>query len=131
MTDLAGTWSGPDAGTVELNADGSFIATDLREKDGDKTKLVSGQGVWSLNQTSSEENERTAGVSDVQLTFVDADGSERAWNKIDVADVRPVSRLEYVYSFAKEIWDDCDLRKLTRATESQEPTATTPGITPS
>jgi hypothetical protein len=106
--DLVGAWSGTNAGTVVLAADGTFTAEDLRQKDAHPDRL-SGRGTWSLNHTSSNATKRIANVSDVLLTFVQPDGTKTEWNRIDVDhNVRPVSRLEYLYGEA----EGCDLRVL-------------------
>jgi len=103
--DLVGTWSGPEAGRIVLHADSSFVATDLREKD----HLVSGRGVWTLNQTSSADPTRRPDASDIGLTFVEADGTRRTWNRVDVDhNHRPVSRLQYLVGDV----ESCDLRAL-------------------
>lgn len=107
VADLVGTWSGPDAGSITLAADGTFAADGLRQKDGNR----SGRGTWTLNHTSSSDSHRRAHASDVELTFVRSDGRRTAWNRIDVDhDIRPVSQLEYLYSDPV----NCDLRVLTR-----------------
>jgi hypothetical protein len=108
--DLVGTWSGTNAGTVVLAADGTFTAEDLRQKDAHPDRL-SGRGTWSLTRTSSSATKRPANVSDVLLAFVQPDGTKTEWNRIDVDhNVRPVSRLEYLYGDA----EDCDLRVLNK-----------------
>jgi hypothetical protein len=106
--DLVGTWRGADAGTLVLDADGGFTATDLRQKDTDPA-LLSGKGTWSLNQTSSSATARVDGVSDILLTFVHPDGTRTAWNRIDVDhNIRPVRQLLYLYGAP----ESCDLRIL-------------------
>jgi hypothetical protein len=106
--DLVGTWSGTEAGRITLKADSSFDAADLREKDGNGTRLVSGHGIWTLNQTSSKDPTRRPDTSDIGLTFVQPDGTNRTWNRIDVGAFRPVSRLQYLVGEA----ESCDLRTL-------------------
>ncbi len=106
--DLVGTWSGAEAGRLTLSADSSFVAVDLREPDGAGTTLVSGHGTWTLNQTSSKDTKRRPDTSDIGLVFVKPDGTNRAWNRIDVDLRRPVSRLQYLVGEASS----CDLRAL-------------------
>jgi hypothetical protein len=108
--DLVGAWSGTNGDTVVLAADGAFTAKDLRQKNAHPDGL-SGRGTWSLNHTSSSATKRIGNVSDVLLTFVHPDGTKTDWNRIDVDhNVRPVSRLEYLYGNA----EDCDLRVLNK-----------------
>ncbi len=48
--DVAGTWSGDDAGTLRVNADGTVVVTDLAvyDHDGDKVSECSGTGEWGV-----------------------------------------------------------------------------------
>ncbi|EHN78846.1 hypothetical protein SMCF_1576 [Streptomyces coelicoflavus ZG0656] len=48
--DIAGTWTGGDAGTLRFAADGTVVVTDLAEynRDGDKVSECSGTGEWGL-----------------------------------------------------------------------------------
>jgi hypothetical protein len=108
--DLVGTWSGTDAGTLTLNSDGTFTASELRQKDADP-RLLTGRGTWSMNQASTSDTERVADVSDVPLTFANPDGTKTAWNRIDVNhDIRPVRELRYLYGPP----ESCDLRTLVK-----------------
>ncbi|MGH3680351.1 MAG: hypothetical protein ACRDT2_08890 [Natronosporangium sp.] len=91
LEDVLGTWTGADAGTITLDADSTFVAADLREPDGERTRFLSGHGTWYLNQTSSTNTTRTPGVSDIHLTFIHSDGTTTSWNMIDInQSYRPV-----------------------------------------
>lgn len=48
--DIAGTWTGGDAGTLRFEDDGTVVVTDLAvyDNDGDKVSSCSGTGEWGV-----------------------------------------------------------------------------------
>ncbi len=99
---VVGTWSGKDAGTLVLAADGTFTAQDLRQKDRDPDQL-SGHGTWALNDASPGS---TGYSSDLLLTFVQPDGGKTPWNRIDIAPTRPVTWMSYVNGATCDLGSD-------------------------
>jgi hypothetical protein len=103
-TDLVGTYSGQNAGTLVLNGDGSFTASELDVGFGDQgITAKSGTGTWTLQDRDSLQ-------TDVSLVFVGPDGTEGGWDLIDVAGTKAEPLLWYFYGDP----DECNLREMKR-----------------
>ncbi|OLB74596.1 MAG: hypothetical protein AUI14_23100 [Actinobacteria bacterium 13_2_20CM_2_71_6] len=114
MTDLFGTYAGPDAGTVTLRDDRTFVADGLRIKDKDQ---LAGHGTWAMRPAPTPP--RTADDGEIVLTFVHDDGTTTDWTRIDVggkaveygAGQRDLTLwLYYLYGDV----ESCDPRKLSK-----------------